>query len=696
MKNRPSLGQISNVNTEVDELTSETCVLVWNGDQWVPMKLSKLNIGQGGGGQQQTILYYLRAVNQSPSTTLSASKSAGECAIRFMFVSRTKDVGQADYVDSGEWGTYEIFAKAGDGTFVSKACGRCQSNTITTVDVFKFLESGQNNITVKITGEVTGQTSPALVYSITLSALFLSISEFNWWKAYQGDIVLPCYISGNISKTLHVKITGEGYEQTYERQFGTATYTSSPVAYTVPFTNKTGIFHFSAWLSNEDNTIAYGTTIMRGARTDAGKPCEIVVDINGTSDQQLSVKSADYLLDIGDWSSYVINGALSIIGKRLKRLKLGDENEQKVKILISSLTLGNTTSLEEIDVQNISTLGGALDMRSNFRLRKFLAGGSSLTEAHFADGGALEEVDYPATTSYVELKNLDKLTNEKCNTEGCAPNVMSYFVSGCDNLQPIKMLIGIMDAQVGQVPHALRYVRCVGFNETFTDGRAFDKLSQLVDGTYQGIDAEDQYGNDPYPVFDGTINLTTGAYRNTYDALMTHYPKLKLNIAKWWIRFEDPEVKRICVENWAKDGDGELSMEEAAAVSSIGTIFRGNKHLKTLKDLRFFTSLDDDSQKIVANCPNLTEVWLPESMTFIGSWFSLGSPKLKTVVMCGNIPPVVHSSFMYINTYYEYPEGLQIFVPNNALKDYKQKWVAIRSGSTHIIDYIKPLSEYQG
>ena len=335
-------------------------------------------------------------------------------------------------------------------------------------------------------------------------------------------------------------------------------------------------------------TIAYGTTIMRGARTDAGKPCEIVVDINGTSDQQLSVKSADYLLDIGDWSSYVINGALSIIGKRLKRLKLGDENEQNVKILISSLTLGNTTSLEEIDVQNISTLGGALDMRANYRLRKFLAGGSSLTEAHFADGGALEEVDYPATTSYVELKNLDHLTNEKCNTEACAPNVMSYFVSGCDNLQPVKKLIDIMDAQVGQVPHALRYVRCVGFNETFTDGRTFDKLSQLVDGTYQGIDAEGQYGNDPYPVLDGTINLTTGAYRDTYDALMIHYPKLKLNIAKWWIRFEDPEVKRICVENWDKDGDGELSMEEAAAVSSIGTMHIPSG--KKFNELRYFRS----------------------------------------------------------------------------------------------------------
>ena len=360
-------------------------------------------------------------------------------------------------------------------------------------------------------------------------------------------------------------------------------------------------------------TIAYGTTVMRGARTDAGKACEIVVDINGTSDQQLSVKSADYLLDIGDWSSYVINGALSIIGKRLKRLKLGDETEQNVKILISSLTLGNTTSLEQIDIQNVSTLGGALDMRGNFRLRKFLAGGSSLTEAHFADGGALEEVDYPATTSYVELKNLDNLTNEHCNTEACAPNVMSYFVSGCDNLQPVKKLIDIMDAQVGQTPHALRYVRCVGFNETFTDGRAFDKLSQLVDGTYQGIDAEGQYGNDPYPVLDGTINLTTGAYRDTYDALMTHYPKLKLNIAKWWIRFEDPEVKRICVENWDKDGDGELSMEEAAAVSSIGTIFQGKDSIENL-DLSFLHNWKQVNFTHVKDCKRLKRVVYPSSL----------------------------------------------------------------------------------
>ena len=454
-------------------------------------------------------------------------------------------------------------------------------------------------------------------------------------------------------------------------------------------------------------TIAYGTTIMRGARTDAGKPCEIVVDINGTSDQQLSVKSANYLLDIGDWSSYVINGALSIIGKRLKRLKLGDENEQNVKILISSLTLGNTTSLEEIDVQNISTLGGSLDMRSNSRLRKFLAGGSSLTEAHFADGGALEEVDYPATTSYIELKNLDHLTNEKCNTEVCSPNVMSYFVSGCDNLQPVKKLIDIMDAQVGQVPHALRYVRCVGFNETFTDGRTFDKLSQLVDGTYQGIDAEGQYGNDPYPVLDGTINLTTGAYRDTYDALMTHYPKLKLNIAKWWIRFEDPEVKRICVENWDKDGDGELSMEEAAAVSSIGTyIFKGLDRENGILDLSMFTNLTSVDCDAFRWIDHLYKLVLPPTISTYDTCFYtstidniiieviekqnslLWGLTFKNLIIKSVNPPIAERRASY--GWYARKES-RIFVPDESVENYRKS-----DSFSDIAEYIHPMSEYHG
>ena len=85
---------------------------------------------------------------------------------------------------------------------------------------------------------------------------------------------------------------------------------------------------------------------------------------------------------------------------------------------------------------------------------------------------------------------------------------------------------------------------------------------------------------------------------------------------------------------------------------------------------------------------------MPGSMTFIGSWFSLGTPRLKTVVMCGKTPPALSSNFMYIGTNYDYPKGLRIFVPDNSVSKYKQKWANISNGITKIVSFIRPLSEY--
>lgn len=444
-------------------------------------------------------------------------------------------------------------------------------------------------------------------------------------------------------------------------------------------------------------TIGYGTTAIRGARTEPGQVCEITVDINGTSDQQLSVKSADWLLDIGDWSGYVINGALSVIGRRLSRLKLGDKDPERVKIRIASLTIGNTAALKEVDVQNITTLGGALDMRNNYRLRTFLGKGSSLTQVNFADGGALEKVEYPASASYIELRNLERLTGAGCDISECKAGVMSYFVSGCAGLQPIKMLADILDAQQGQTAHALRYVRCVGFNETFSDGTMFDRLVKLVDGTYQGIDAEGQYGNDRYPVLDGTINLTTGAYRDTYDALMAHYPKLKLNVAKWWIRFEDPEVKRICVENWDKDGDGELSMEEAAAVSSIGTMFY-EKSLSNFKELVFFTSirsLDDVPEQNKQHRKNFTRIDIPENVIRLGR-YTLGFDHPVTVIFHGKTPPFLHWAFSYTTQTFDTctTSGCKFYVPDESLEAYKEAFTTTHAPLKNA-SIIHPISEYQ-
>lgn len=57
------------------------------------------------------------------------------------------------------------------------------------------------------------------------------------------------------------------------------------------------------------------------------------------------------------------------------------------------------------------------------------------------------------------------------------------------------------------------------------------------------------------------------------------------------ITFADSSVKALCVENWDSNKDGELSTGEAAAVTSLGSVFRENKSITSFEELRYFTGL---------------------------------------------------------------------------------------------------------
>ncbi len=57
------------------------------------------------------------------------------------------------------------------------------------------------------------------------------------------------------------------------------------------------------------------------------------------------------------------------------------------------------------------------------------------------------------------------------------------------------------------------------------------------------------------------------------------------------INFADANVKALCVANWDTDGDGELSTTEAAAVTSLGTVFNYKKTITSFDELQYFTGL---------------------------------------------------------------------------------------------------------
>lgn len=170
-----------------------------------------------------------------------------------------------------------------------------------------------------------------------------------------------------------------------------------------------------------------------------------------------------------------------------------------------------------------------------------------------------------------------------------------------------------------------------------------------------------------------------------------------------FVHFEDPEVKRICVENWDKDGDGELSMEEAADVSSIGTMF-ANKKFISLKELQYFENihlpnrafekvkvsgsiiLPNGCRRISDGCftfATIDTIDVPTSVTYLASTcfrFCI----VNNLIFRSIIPPTKHG--------YQEFGGAQIkhfYVPDESIEAYRS--VNFADGRK-----IVPLSEYQG
>lgn len=86
------------------------------------------------------------------------------------------------------------------------------------------------------------------------------------------------------------------------------------------------------------------------------------------------------------------------------------------------------------------------------------------------------------------------------------------------------------------------------------------------------------------------------------------------------ISFADATVKELCVQYWDTNGDRELSVEEAAAVSDIGTIFQGNSTITKFIELYYFTGLTSISNQAFEYCTNLSSIVIPANVRSIGGY----------------------------------------------------------------------------
>ena len=121
------------------------------------------------------------------------------------------------------------------------------------------------------------------------------------------------------------------------------------------------------------------------------------------------------------------------------------------------------------------------------------------------------------------------------------------------------------------------------------------------------------------------------------------------------ITFDDPVVKALCVNpdtGWDTSGDGELSYEEAEAVTDLDTVFRFKTSITSFDELQYFTGLTSIGGYAFFNCENLTSVVFPGSIDTIGIFAFTGCRSLASL----QLP----STLTYIGDYgFAYCSGLQ-------------------------------------
>lgn len=448
---------------------------------------------------------------------------------------------------------------------------------------------------------------------------------------------------------------------------------------------------------------------IQGARTAAGAVCQM--SIPGTGETNVYILGAHWLSELGDLKGLQLNTRggdatvaveLSITGKRLRKLKIGDADKNSILFNSAAIALDNTPALEEFDARNVGSLKKAVDLSACKRLRKVLFSGSDCPGVILPEGAQLEQVSFPDKLDTLFLKSLPTLSTDSLLVTAATKmsnvtkrSVRGLYVQNCPNINPISLITELWNSGGALQYFTLLWddVTCTkdDFNALYNiaQGKALDLGSDSSDSDSSssssdiassdssssgedGIRTKSRtYGNVSYengiistnvgdPIIEGNVFVDDFIDADEWEMLHNTWPRLNITARGRIINFEDDAVKAICVSNWgnANGGstgvagvDGELTMEQAAKVSSIGTVFQSNTTIVTL-DLRHFTGVISMTQQFAISCTSLTTVYFPPNVkTSNGNdaRFFAGSTALRHVVFGSSLERLKKYAFQ-INT----------------------------------------------
>ena len=402
--------------------------------------------------------------------------------------------------------------------------------------------------------------------------------------------------------------------------------------------------------------IDFNPTVLRGQsgyftvgdRVKAGETAPLTIPNISGADTRIYVQGVDWMEDIGDLSDLQVSAdytTLSVGSKRLKRLKLGDEDASKVKTNVKNLDFKECPSMIVVDARNVSTLGGNVDLTKMPRLQEAYFGGTGVKSISLPNGAKVTQFQIGEEVTQLSMMNLMFLEREGFDYTSL-PKLEFLRIENCEQLSPYHLLKDIYNLE-GSV---LRDIRVIGFDEQGTR-EDFAMLANLAsdkdkDGNahvYNGIDSEGNPMDDSSPIIEGKLSTTDNIYEDDYAYIKGSFPNLEMEYNDLYIRFADSEVLRVLLANGVGDGVG-ITEEMADGVNDIKTWFGSNAEIESFEELVRFGGVTTLNSGAFSYCTNLTKINL-ENITTLGDSVFRDCASLSSI---GSLENLVDASQGYV------------------------------------------------
>ena len=223
---------------------------------------------------------------------------------------------------------------------------------------------------------------------------------------------------------------------------------------------------------------------------------------------------ASYLQSLGDLSAMYLRVAKLGQGQRMKQLILGNPTEGYNNPNLDNVEItSNNRLLEELDVRNMSNLGGNIPINTIASLRKLYAQGTNYQTVQFANNGLMEEAYLPASINKIVANNLYYL--HTLSVEDYS-NLQYLLIDNCPNIDEYQIVINSPN---------LKTIRLTNIDWDLNDSELLNRLL-LCSGV-----GEDGSTGIPQSVLTGKVHLAViraaelAAYQEAWPELEVTYDK---------------------------------------------------------------------------------------------------------------------------------------------------------------------------